>query len=303
MIKIEFPAGRDDIAVAIGEALIKIGTEMTASTPAIDDVEQPIAPAEPENEYEQLIAPYVFTDHMKAYAVKLGRAVGLYEQKAMNQGDDPLPLDEIFERLKAANLLDFSDANVILDNITKVTAGKPKAADPASATDDQGPTEPSSKTAGPTSASDAQKTDEKGVAFDPAFCSKAAQPFYGSGKKKGQWKKRQGVDEDLYDEWYAGELLKHTVTEQEPEPEQFNAGAVFGQQPTENPPPASSITTVGELMVWVSEQTAAGNLPKETAVTDAFTALELPMDGLLNPEHDIAGNCARVHEYLLGRIQ
>lgn len=48
--------------------------------------------------------------------------------------------------------------------------------------------------------------DEKGVQFIPAICGQAAKPFYASGPRKGQWKKRQGVDEVEYDRVY-GEAL------------------------------------------------------------------------------------------------
>ena len=54
--------------------------------------------------------------------------------------------------------------------------------------------------------------DHNGVEKNAEFCGNAASPFYGSGKRKGQWKKRQGVADEAYDEWYAEERAGCALT-------------------------------------------------------------------------------------------
>ena len=131
--------------------------------------------------------------------------------------------------------------------------------------------------------------DEKGVPFNAEFCGKAAKPFYGSGKKQGQWKKRQGVDEADYDAWYA-EMLE-TAVEADPvvDPDEddapVNTAAAFGggEQQQQAAAPAGigdAPKDVGEFMGWIAEQQTAGNLDQDkiglaytqagVAVTDLF---------------------------------
>ena len=51
----------------------------------------------------------------------------------------------------------------------------------------------------PPAGNDATRVDLHGVPYNATFCSSAEQPYYASGKRKGQWKKRQKVDEGEYD--------------------------------------------------------------------------------------------------------
>lgn len=102
------------------------------------------------------------------------------------------------------------------------------------------------------------EVDEKGVPFNANFCGKAAKPFYSSGKRQGQWKKRQGVDEGAYDDWYASELAKAAPPEKAEAPE-VDAAAAFGKK-TEAP---AGPKDFGEFMAWFSEQQAAGNYEAE----------------------------------------
>ncbi len=60
--------------------------------------------------------------------------------------------------------------------------------------------------------------DEHGVPFDAAYCGTAKDPFYKSGKRKGQWKRRQGVDEAKYDLWHAEQVLAIPPPSRETEP-------------------------------------------------------------------------------------
>lgn len=130
--------------------------------------------------------------------------------------------------------------------------------------------------------------DEKGVPFNAEFCGKAAKPFYGSGKKKGQWKKRQGVDEDAYDEWYAGELLGAGITEgtdDEPADDTpIETASAFGGQATggNEQPAGDTPKDAGELMAWVAEMQAGGHL-EATSVQTAYANAGVSPADLFNP--------------------
>lgn len=140
------------------------------------------------------------------------------------------------------------------------------------------------------------EVDEKGVPFNAEFCGKAAIPFYGSGKKKGQWKKRQGIDEGAYNEWYAKAL---TPAEAEAKEEDSTiAASLFATTvgADENAP-----QNAGELMKWVSEQQVAGNITQQQ-VTDAYAALELPFDAVMNSTYPVADNCAAIYDHLKEQI-
>lgn len=121
--------------------------------------------------------------------------------------------------------------------------------------------------------------DMKGVQFDPEMCAKAKDPFYGSGARQGQWKKRHGVDMDDYDAWYSGELAANkemaagaeNVASPAPAPVNTqNAFAAPAQTvaaptatttpaPVADPPPADC----GSFIAWVSKKQAAGLLSQE----------------------------------------
>ena len=218
MIKIEFPADREDIALAIGKALTEIGQGAVVG----DEL--------PPGAVEQHVAK-------------------------------PAPEDVARE---------------------------------AAATEEQ-------------AADDDVQVDEKGVTFNREFCSKAAIPFYGSGKKKGQWKKRQGVDEDAYDEWYAEALLAANIVEEEPEDTAQTettsdgniAASMFAASNTQTD--EATPQDAGQLMKWVSEQQAAGNITQQQ-VTDAYTALQLPFDAVMNPACPVADNCAAIYNHLKRQI-
>lgn len=132
------------------------------------------------------------------------------------------------------------------------------------------------------------KVDEKGVPFNAEFCGVAAKPFYGSGKKKGQWKKKQGVDEDAYDEWYAGELLGAGIVDEGDNDETADdtpietAGAFGGQTAAEEQPSGNTPKDAGELMAWVAEMQAGGHLAA-TAVQTAYANAGVSPADLFNP--------------------
>lgn len=101
--------------------------------------------------------------------------------------------------------------------------------------------------------------DERGVTFDHRFCGESKQPFYASGPRTGQWKKRRGVEEADYDAWHKSECFRCGRKSDEKEPlvdtaQAFNTAALNTN--VEDEPPS----TPGELIVWISEKQAAGIL-------------------------------------------
>jgi len=129
--------------------------------------------------------------------------------------------------------------------------------------------------------------DENGVKFDKKFCGKAQIPFYMSGRNKGQWKRRQGVDVQKYDAWYAAEHLKVQTGPAVPlKPAAPDTAAAFGGAadaetvtgPAETPVEDDRPTGAGELMKWISEQMNAGNLTQADVDTGYSTAGVTPAD-------------------------
>ncbi|UGC98036.1 hypothetical protein [Oceanospirillum phage vB_OsaM_PD0307] len=263
MIKIEFPADRTDIALAIGQALVAIGQgKALVNSPA------PTTAAETRTD-SPAASSTACDDQLKT----------LDEQAVADLEAEEAPNDTEHPAAQSAT----------------VTTGSGEGAANAAGASQTAPSGGSN-----------ENVDEKGVPFNPELCSKAAIPFYGSGKKKGQWKKRQGVDEDLYDEWYAEALLGAKVetvedTAQNETTSDSNVAAnAFGNQQQaaadENVP-----QDAGQLMKWVSEQQAAGNISQQQ-VTDAYTALQLPFDAVMNPAYPVADNCAAIYNHMKGQI-
>lgn len=116
------------------------------------------------------------------------------------------------------------------------------------------------------------RLDEHGIPFDAAYCADAKDPFYGSGKRAGQWKRRRGVSEKTYDEWYASQRPALDTNEAETvEVKPIDTAKAFATPAaTEDPAPTDDVPAdAGALMLWASEQTAAGNLTNEQ-VTAAY---------------------------------
>lgn len=134
------------------------------------------------------------------------------------------------------------------------------------------------------------RTDEKAVPFDAEFCGNAAKPFYETGPREGQWKKRKGVGDSYYDEWYAEEWVKvappaSTVgtTDTEVEKAKIDVGAALGNQQATTQPQAEVPANGGELMQWVSEKQTAGLLTPAD-VQAAYTALGIDVPALFGAE-------------------
>lgn len=199
MFKIEFPAERTDIALAIGQALVAIGKGEAL-------VNSPAASTAPKS-----------ADTATASA---GETVKTTAADTATDQDN-----------QAAN--DSAPAHGATDQAGSADTNAPAGAGPK---------------------------DEKGVTKDDKYCASAKDPFYGSGKKKGQWKKRQGVDEAEYDAWYAEQLA---AVETEPAPEaEFDTSNAFGGAQTNNPD--SDMPQNGEdFMVWLAEKKTAGKITEE----------------------------------------
>lgn len=119
------------------------------------------------------------------------------------------------------------------------------------------------------------KVDLKGVAYLASMCMDAKEPFYASGKNKGQWKKRKAVSEADYDAWYAGELGKLTTNPAE-EPK-VDLGTVWqapASQDAVKPP-----VNAGELFAYVSEMQTAKRLT-QADVDAAYPAVNLTVQQL-----------------------
>lgn len=207
IIKIEFPADRPDIALALSTALQTIGTVKVkgcdgCNEPGSDEVE--------------------FQAHVKAEGASEESIASATSQDAGSDDHGQFTKTETEEQ----------------DNLV----------DPAN-------------------------TDTKGVPFNAEFCGKAAKPYYASGKRSGQWKKRQGVDELVYDNWYAAELAKVATSgagqgDQAP----VNTASAFSgqqqQEPAANNEPAVP-HDAGTLMAWVSEMQAANRITQQQ-VNEAY---------------------------------
>lgn len=141
------------------------------------------------------------------------------------------------------------------------------------------------------------RVDEHGVAFNPNYCGEAKDPFYGSGKRKGQWKKRKGVDDVEYDAWYdsvrpdAGQPTEPTPDQQE---STVDPRAAFGSQ-TQAPAPASTgyPTDIGGFTAWTSERMAASQIT-QTHVDRAFKDCGLGYHDIMPGAPDAAAGIAKV---------
>jgi hypothetical protein len=120
--------------------------------------------------------------------------------------------------------------------------------------------------------------DEHGTPHNEKFCvsTKSQKPFYASGANKGQWKKKPGVDENAYNEWYAATMPLDGDEPKESAP--VDTAQAFGGQTA---PAASGDAPkdAGELMEYISERQTAGTLDQKL-VTDAYNAVGVQVNDL-----------------------
>lgn len=147
--------------------------------------------------------------------------------------------------------------------------------------------------------------DEKGVAFHKVICSTAKKPFYASGARSGQWKKRNVVEFDDYDKWYAEQLASVPVAATQPAGDVDVAGAFANAGGESDKPEDWAPATAGELMVWVAEHQTAGTLAGSD-LTDAYNELKLDPTAIFpsadNPEEAANDSMHNVFQYLLACI-
>ena len=131
---------------------------------------------------------------------------------------------------------------------------------------------------------DPNNLDEKGVGKNPNFCSNAQIPFNQSGKKKGQWKKKQGVDEAAYDEWYASELANVSTAGAATNDTPVDTGAAFGNNQKQTPAAGGlTFTDAGQFMAWVAEQQTA-ELLTQGDIDSAYQMTSTQVHDLFNPQ-------------------
>lgn len=130
------------------------------------------------------------------------------------------------------------------------------------------------------------ETDAYGVAFDPEYCAKSDKPYYTTGPREGQWKKKRGLANDVYDTWHAEAKLKaQSAAPLPPAPEPPNVEAAFKGEPAA-PPPATVTeavaadvpTDAGSLMAWVAEMQTAQRLTQGDVDTAYATSGVTPGD-------------------------
>jgi len=161
---------------------------------------------------------------------------------------------------------------------------------------------------------DLNNLDTKGVGKHADYCGNAKVPFNATGKKKGQWKKRQGVTEEAYDEWYALSLAAIGSGSGEQKPEintdnafngngdqdrspEINTDAAFGQQQQsavngqvlnngqsqqKKVEGGRTFVDAGEYMKWQAEQQAAGNITNGD-IESGYAANSIGIQDLFDP--------------------
>lgn len=152
---------------------------------------------------------------------------------------------------------------------------------------------------------DASNLDEKGVGFNEKVCGKAAKPFYGSGKTKGQWKRRGGVDQSVYNAWYSESLAAVSSTStcvdnvtQIDTASAFQNGEVVNDGQNHQPQGAGGLTFAdgGLYLMWQSEQQAA-ELITNSDIDSAYAAVQCTVADLFDPSKS-ANTIAAVYNYL-----
>lgn len=156
-----------------------------------------------------------------------------------------------------------------------------------------------------------QQTDTKGVPFNGDYCGVSKDPFYASGPRAGQWKKRRStaISEEAYDEWYAGELAKLQGADTDEQPPVNTAGAFAGASAGGDtapppPPPVADNTPadVGTLLKWFAENKTAGRL-QDNDLTEAYEAVGITFADMLPPTapEQLKANIAKVVHFLVSR--
>ena len=145
----------------------------------------------------------------------------------------------------------------------------------------------------------AGSVDKKGVPFNAALCSNAKEPFYTSGARLGQWKKRKGVSDAEYDAWYTSALPGQAAASQTAP---FTAAAFAPAHVTSSAPVGTPAVPQngGELMRMVAEWQGAGRLTQQQ-VDDAYREVGVNIGMLFDPVNG-AAHAARVYQALVAKV-
>lgn len=227
----------------------------------------------------------VFNDNNKPLALALGRALTEYAAglPVGKLGGEPVEPEKILQA-------------VAEDELATLRAETTNSADPTAEADPTRgqPVEDGEEDPARVAEAKADCTatrDSKGVRFNDNYCANAADPFYSSGKRAGQWKKKRGVGDETYDTWYASCLSVPAADVDSP----VDAGAAFSSPEDSD---EGAPTTGGELMTWVSEQQVAGNI-SQADFRDACQAAGVGIHDIYQGD-DIAGAVAKVYQALKG---
>ncbi len=147
------------------------------------------------------------------------------------------------------------------------------------------------------------RVDNHGVPFDADYCAKASDPYYKTGKNAGQWKKKKGVDQDEYDDWYASVRPKGIVGEERIDaanPEIDTTAAFSGQQQQQTTANTGAPADAGTFMVWVSEMTTAGHFT-QADVTAAYGVVGIGAADIFQGENAVQ-NIASLHGVLSAKV-
>jgi len=179
---------------------------------------------------------------------------------------------------------------------TTGATSSPLEAQPSADTAENAPTTSESASASP-------PVDEHGVAKDERFCGTATEPFYASGKRSGQWKKRKGVSDEAYDAWYSEQLAASepaASVSQEPVEEQVDTAGAFAApsaQPAQAEGPAVP-HDAGTFMGWLATKQAA-QLLVQADINEAYATAGVEVADLFNGDAaQIAANVAKLHGIL-----
>ena len=262
-VRIEFNCENKELAKAIGMGLVYYGDPLAAQVAR--DLADKTTPAKATPAREYVENADIAT--LEEWIAKYGEPVDPSDWAKVP--DRLIPSKEVFPGV---------DENAVADAIGK--AGQAEPVDKTEPLPDDAGAELIPP--GPV------ELDEHGVPFDAAYCAKSDKPFYATGKRVGQWKKKRGTDQDEYDIWYD----ENRPPELEPEPGKVDTAAAFAGPGATGEAGAVTATTdlpstPGDLMKWCAEQTAAGAMTTEQ-VTAAYAACGITvadMFGADGPTH------------------
>lgn len=140
---------------------------------------------------------------------------------------------------------------------------------------------------------EAVQTDVNGVPWDGNYCVSLSAK--NPKMKDGSWKKKQGLDVDKFNLWYASNVKDDEPKAKEEAP--VDTGAAFGAK-TETAPATDAPQDVGGLMAYISERQNAGTLD-QAKVNQAYQLAGFDTTALFHAENGQA-NIAKLYTVLQG---